>query len=134
MRSFRFGGIVVAVAALLSTVLTGGASATPYHHHHHPSSVLYLTVAAHGTSSTVRLRCHPEGGSHPSPWRACRAVTRARGDFDRLPGRRGMACTLDYRPVVASVRGMWHGARLHWRHRFGNACAMHVRTGAVFDF
>jgi hypothetical protein len=133
MTSSRLGGALLAAVTLLSTVLAGTASATSPDH---PSSKLTLTVKSpQGASTTVQLRCHPTGGSHPSPDRACRAVASADGDFDALPGTpQLLACTMEYRPVVAVARGRWAGENVRWKHKFGNRCAMRSATGVVFDF
>lgn len=131
MTSFRLGGTVLSVAALLfSAALTGTASAE-----HTPRSTLILEVAStDGASSTVRLECGPAGGSHPSPKPACEEVSEAGGDFDRLPGTPQVtACTMEYRPVVASVRGRWEGMRVRWAREYSNDCTMRADTGVVFD-
>jgi hypothetical protein len=130
MTSFRLAGAVLAAAALLSTVLAGSAAAD------HPSTNLTLTVKAPlGVGTTVHLRCQPAGGSHPRPEFACEAVKQAHGDFDKLPGaQQFVACTMEYRPVVASARGTWRGDPVRWRHKFANPCTLRTATGVVFDF
>lgn len=133
MTSFRRGAAVLAVAAMLSTaVLTGTASAAE----DRPRSRLILQLATQdGTRGTVRLECGPAGGSHPNPKPACDEVSAAGGDFAELPGMPGpMACTMEYRPVVASVRGRWEGERVRWSREYGNGCTLRVDTGVVFDF
>lgn len=149
MRSTRIGGLLVAAATLLSVVLPGSASAestdaerstatstTAANSDHRAWSRLTLTVkAARGAKTTVRLDCQPSGGSHPEPKRACLEVTAARGEFDHLPGSPEMiACTMEYRPVVAVVRGHWRGERVHWEHQYPNPCTLLSKTGVVFDF
>jgi hypothetical protein len=132
MTSFRLSGTLLAVVALLSSaVLTGTASADD-----RPQSTLTLTLKApQGATSKVRLECEPAGGSHPSPKPACDEVTTAAGDFDALPGMpQLMACTMDYRPVVASVRGRWEGRSVRWKHKYSNSCTLRADTGVVFDF
>ncbi|MPZ81996.1 MAG: serine protease [Actinophytocola sp.] len=132
MTSFRLSGTVLAVAALLSTaVLTGTASADDK-----PRSTLILRLATpDGASSTVRLECDPAGGSHPNAKPACDEVSVAGGDFDELPGTPQLtACTMEYRPVVASVRGRWEGMRVRWTHEYSNSCTLRVDTGVVFAF
>lgn len=131
MTSYRLGGVLLAAATLLATVLAGSASAD------RPWSTLTLTVATapQGAGSTVRLFCHPAGGSHPDAKSACRAIKTANGDFDNLPGAQTfVACTMEYRPVIASARGSWHGHRVHWKHKYANPCTLHTDTGVVFDF
>jgi hypothetical protein len=128
MITHRFGGALL-VVVLLSTLLVGTASAD-----RRRSTMLSLTVTTQTASTTVRLRCYPTGGTHPSPGLACRDLAAAHGDFDNLPGTPGTMCTMLYQPVVAAARGTWLGSPVRWRHRFGNACTMHAETGVVFDF
>jgi hypothetical protein len=125
MRKTQLGGVLLAAATLLSTILAGSASAD------RPWSRLTLTAGA----TTVWLECHPAGGSHPDPKSACRAIRAAHGDFDSLPDSPTfVACTMEYRPVIASVRGTWHGHRVHWKHKYANPCTLRADTGVVFDF
>ena len=130
MTPYRLGGVLLAAATLLATVLAGSASAD------HPWSALTLTVSpTHGAASTVYLRCRPAGGSHPNPEAACRAVADAHGDFDNLPhSPQFVACTMEYRPVIASARGSWHGHPVRWQHTFANPCTLRADTGVVFAF
>jgi hypothetical protein len=138
--------MLLAAATLLTTILTGSANAdtsvgtagtTTTASHHHGWTKLALTVYAprRHDSTTVVLECQPAGGTHPHPRRACLEVKVARGDFDHLPGTPGMtACTMEFRPVVASVRGLWRGEWVRWHQRYANPCAMRAETGAVFNF
>jgi subtilisin inhibitor-like len=117
--------VLLVAVALLATVLAGSASAD------RPRSVLTLTAG----KSTVHLLCHPDGGSHPDATSACRAITTAHGDFDKLPDSPTfVACTMEYRPVTATARGTWHGHRVHWQHKYANPCTLRADTGVVFDF
>jgi hypothetical protein len=138
MTSYRLGGALLAAAILLTTVLAGTATAsnTTNDTADHRRSTLTLAVdGPHGTYTTVRLRCHPAGGSHPKPWRACGELAIAGGDFDNLPGDPAMiACTMEYRPVMATARGRWHGEHVHWQHQYPNPCTLLAATGVVFDF
>lgn len=137
MRSLRLGGLLVAAATLLATALTVPASATTSNATiaQRPQSRLTLTIKApEGARTTVRLDCRPAGGSHPTPERACREVAAARGNLDHLSGSPDVACTMDYRPVVAVAEGRWLGERLRWEHQYPNPCTLLYRTGAVFDF
>jgi hypothetical protein len=43
-------------------------------------------------------------------------------------------CAMIYDPVTATAHGTWRGKAVHYQHPFGNACTMHLATGAVFDF
>jgi hypothetical protein len=137
MTSFRLGAALVAAATLLTTVFTGTASATDSTaNNHRVFATLTLTIEVpQGDFTTVRLRCHPTGGTHPSPWRACRELTMADGDFDNLPGSPELiACTMEYRPVIAYARGVWNGQFVRWHHKYSNPCVLLSATGVVFDF
>lgn len=137
MTSYRLGGALLAAAILLSTVLAGTATASnTTKPADHPGSTLTLAVdGPHGTYTTVRLRCHPAGGSHPSPRQACRELGFADGDFDSLPGSpENIACTMEYRPVMATAHGRWQGEKVRWQHQYPNPCTLLSATGMVFDF
>lgn len=129
MTCNRIGAVLLAAAILLSIMPAGAAA------EHHPKSVLTLTLKARHAKDAVRLECRPAGGTHPHPRRACREIAAAHGDFDRLPGTpETVACTMEYRPVTATVRGTWRGERVRWQHTFPNPCTLRHDTGAVFDF
>ena len=99
--------VLLATVILLATVLSGSASAGP-------RTSLTLTAG----QTTVRLLCQPAGGSHPDAKNACRAIKTAHGDFDELPDSPTFAaCTMEYRPVVATARGTWHGHHVRWKHK-----------------
>lgn len=136
MNPYRLGGMLLAAAALLSTMLAGAAQASADTNTDYPWSRLTLAVKApHGVAHVVRLECQPSGGTHPHANNACRDVSLARGNFDRLPGDPQMiACTMEFRPMIASARGMWHGKRVHWQHQYPNPCVLVSKAGKVFDF
>jgi subtilisin inhibitor-like len=138
MTSYRLGGALLAAATLLSTVLAGTATATENARPTaHGWSHLILTVEAphHHHHKAVRLECQPAGGSHPHAKRACLAVAAARGNFDDLRGAQTfVACTMEWRPVVAAARGRWHGHPVYWQHQYPNPCTLLTKTGVVFDF
>ena len=96
--------------------------------------LLTLTVRGTRTQTTVTLRCAPTGGNHPHARAACAAVAEAGGDLNALRPTEGGMCAMIYDPVTATAHGTWRGKAVHYRHAFGNACTMHVATGAVFDF
>jgi subtilisin inhibitor-like len=147
MRS-RLTGVLLAALTLFATVLAGSASAdtkitnggdthTATDNHHHRWTKLALTVRGPRDrgGETVLLECQPARGTHPHPKRACLELKVARGNFDHLPGNPELAaCTMDFRPVVASVRGLWRGEWVSWQHRYPNPCTMRAETGVVFDF
>ncbi|MFB9615816.1 SSI family serine proteinase inhibitor [Kutzneria kofuensis] len=83
------------------------------------------------------LRCDPVGGDHPHGEAACRDITAAAGDFDRLPGDAakgvcGAGSDL-YDPVTVSATGVWDGVTVDYRKTFPNQCKLRLRTGSVFD-
>ncbi|WP_211763374.1 SSI family serine proteinase inhibitor [Kutzneria sp. CA-103260] len=86
---------------------------------------------------TRLLRCDPVGGDHPHAQAACRDITAAAGDFDRLPGDpvRGVcgAGSALYDPVTVSATGTWDGATVDYRKTFVNQCRLRLATGLVFD-
>lgn len=146
MRS-RLTGVLLAALTLFATVLAGSASAdtkvtnggdthSATNHHHHWTKLALTVRGAHDRGGdTVFLECQPARGSHPHPKRACLELKVARGNFDNLPGNPELAaCTMEFRPVVASVRGLWRGEWVSWKHRYPNPCTMHAKTGVVFDF
>lgn len=83
-------------AAALAVVATGPLSAcasSPSHSggtdnaapKHHPRTVLTIAYRPHGAEGPTRrwrLTCHPAGGSHPHPARAC-------AELDRHPNELG---------------------------------------------
>ncbi|MEV6834385.1 SSI family serine proteinase inhibitor [Streptomyces sp. NPDC051133] len=76
----------------------------------------HLTVvvrhAGSGRDGTFELFCHPDGGSHPDPAGACRALDAhtgwGRDTFAPVPP--GTTCTMIYGgPATARVTGTWAG-------------------------
>jgi hypothetical protein len=131
IRSRLLLGGALAAVTLLSTVLVPGTASAV----HHPGASLVLTLRSSEGAHMVRLQCRPAGGSHPSARPACDELTLAAGDFDALPGSPEiMACTMEYRPIVASARGYWEGRPVRWNHKYSNPCTLRADTGAVFDF
>jgi hypothetical protein len=98
------------------------------------ASWLQLTIRpATGVPVTVSLACDPDGGSHPRPAEACAALRGVDGKLDRLPDR-ATICTLQYDPVRAIATGTWHGRRLFFWKKYGNACQLHSALDPVFRF
>jgi hypothetical protein len=129
MNKTRFSGVLLAALATI-VFLPGAASAEPV-------STLSLMVEAgeQGVVSTVELQCYPDGGTHPNAKTACAELTLVNGDFDRLPALpQPDACTMEFRPMLASARGFWNGEEVSWDKEFSNPCTMHTSTGAVFTF
>jgi hypothetical protein len=86
---------------------------------------------------TRSLRCDPVEGDHPHAQAACRDITAAAGDFDRLPGDfpkgvcgAGLAL---YDPVTVTATGVWDEVTVDYRKTFANQCKLRLYTGLVFD-
>jgi hypothetical protein len=93
-----------------------------------------LALTYDGKTRSVRLTCEPAPrGRHPQAARACAALDVAGGDFDALPGERGI-CHDPYAPVIATAEGQFRGRGIKWRKKFANACVARVATGPVFAF
>lgn len=126
MTFTRLSGALLAV--VLPFAMSGVADACP-------GTSLTLTVAAlEGDTEAVQLACEPAGGSHPNASQACTDIVAAQGDFDSLTADESTACTMEYRPVVATAEGTWRGEPISWQREFGNGCALRSATGAVFLF
>jgi subtilisin inhibitor-like len=93
--------------------------------------VSYLADA--GFAAAVKLDCDPAGGGHPRAAEACAILDAAGGEPDRIPAP-NTACILIYAPVLAEVRGDWHGTTVAWQHRYGNSCEMRRALGALIAF
>ncbi|MBQ1118619.1 SSI family serine proteinase inhibitor [Streptomyces smyrnaeus] len=93
-----------------------------------PRDKLTFTVthsgrAAHDGSYT--LRCHPPGGRHAAPSRACAALDRAtsQGRDPFKPVAAGATCTMIYGgPATARVTGTWQGRKVDARFSRTNGC------------
>lgn len=126
------GAVLLAISIVLAPVVaTGDASAAML-----PTAlVLSVRDVPTGSYQLTLLRCDPPGGTHPRAGEACADLALAGGDFDRLPGDpETHICTLEYRPVIASARGVWRSRGVRWSHTFGDSCALRAGTGPVFDF
>jgi Subtilisin inhibitor-like len=123
--------VPLAVAAMLGPVAPAGAASAAGHR-----TALVLTVRGDGYEfRTAVLRCDPPGGSHPRAGEACADLSGAGGNLDALPGDPQVQfCTMEYRPVTASARGVWRGRPVRWSHEYGNPCALRAATGPVFSF
>jgi hypothetical protein len=128
-----------AVAVVLGMLGTASASSAeePGGESPYAPSVLVLTFAegeeAIPVLRAVSLRCDPDGGDHPAPSAACAAIAATSGDLENLTGPNGM-CTLEYRPVTVTARGVWEGRLISYSGTFPNRCALIQRTGPVFGF
>ncbi|MFI9723182.1 SSI family serine proteinase inhibitor [Streptomyces sp. NPDC052396] len=123
----------VAVAAAATVLL---APARPSAAAGQERDKLFLTVS--GARNTwirgLQLVCpSPPRAHHPHAAEACASLTAAQGRLDALAGDHHL-CTREYEPVTATADGDWHGAALHWRKDYPNACELDAATGAVFRF
>jgi len=129
----QFTGRALLSSALVAGSLLAGASAigaAPQ-----GSSVLHLSTETGNIAEREQtvLTCHPAGGPHKNAVRACAALEKANGDIREIsaPMR---ACTLDYRPVKATMKGIWKGREVEFTQTYENPCVLETQTGAVFDF
>ncbi|MFI1017780.1 SSI family serine proteinase inhibitor [Streptomyces sp. NPDC020965] len=125
-------GLVIAVATLFALALAGPAQGA----RDEPAEGLRLTVSGNenGWTRGVQLLCDPEpAGTHPEAAAACAALTKARGDFDKLPAE-SRACNKRYDPVTVAATGTWGDRPTEWTRTYGNACELGAATGAVFRF
>jgi hypothetical protein len=90
-------------------------------------------MADAGFADAVKLECDPAGGGHPQAARACAELAAVGGDLDQIEPAR-TACMLIYQPVTATVSGEWRGAKIEWRHRYGNSCEMKRALGVLVAF
>ncbi|MBO8188814.1 SSI family serine proteinase inhibitor [Streptomyces spirodelae] len=89
---------------------------------------LTFTVSRSGRAAndgSYTLRCHPSGGRHASPDRACAALDRAtskgRDPFKPVPA--GATCTMLYGgPATAHVTGTWRGRKIDAHFKRTNGC------------
>ena len=147
------GGIALtgAMAALTAVLGTGAAvaagppdlrPAVP------PAKADYLRITVAGTEDPGRdrthsLLCHPAGGTHPQPEKACAALDAAvaagRADAstatDRTPRAKlggpvtpvpgDATCTMVHGgPATARITGIWHGRAVDARFERTDGCEM----------
>ncbi|MBO8202238.1 hypothetical protein JW613_28705 [Streptomyces smyrnaeus] len=93
-----------------------------------PRDKLTFTVAHSGRAAhdgSYTLRCHPPGGRHAAPSRACAALDRAtsQGRDPFKPVAAGATCTMIYGgPATARVTGTWQGRKVDARFSRTNGC------------
>lgn len=114
-------------ACTIAAVCSGAPVPTP------GSSLMLSLQGSTGPESTVHLTCSPDAGTHPRAREACEALTRAGGDFERLPAK-DMNCTMVYSPVRAHAHGHWHGEPVDYTTEYANRCVADARSGGVFGF
>ncbi|WP_137815251.1 SSI family serine proteinase inhibitor [Gandjariella thermophila] len=130
------GTLLAGTALLTATTLLTAAPGTAATRPAEPRAMLLLSVAEQGGANrTSELNCDPPGGTHPSAVAACADLSRAQGNFDRLPGDTAHPyCPMMYRPVTASAHGTWRGRPVTYTATYPNGCVLTQRTGPVFRF
>lgn len=100
-----------------------------------PGAEMELSVTtSSGYTYSADLTCFPTGGTHSTPWSACSALKKAKGDLDKLRPQDWKVCTKEYNPVILSAKGHWKGDKVTWAKMFGNECEGHQETSGIFDF
>ncbi|GAB3461127.1 SSI family serine proteinase inhibitor [Actinophytocola sediminis] len=135
MRTFRLGGMLLAVVSLLFLAATS-ATASPAQSaptDREESSLTLMVWGPDTTSAGAELRCNPPGGDHPDPLTACDALTAANGDFTHLASGAFYVCTMELRQVTAIAVGTWEGQTVRWHQQYSNPCVLRAETGTVFD-
>ncbi|MGO1051074.1 SSI family serine proteinase inhibitor [Crossiella sp. CA198] len=120
--------------SVLAVVLLGAGPAAAV------SQETVLTVTtAEGEAGTppgkvATLNCDPAGGTHQHRAQACAQLSAAQGQVANLAGDpESQVCTMDYRPVTVTLKGIWQGQPLAYQHTYGNGCVLRGKTGHVFD-
>ncbi len=137
MRRTRIGAIVGGLA-LAGAVL---APATAAQADVSPGAALRITVTKTGgidpgpmptPLADVTLTCDPDGGTHPTPEKACAELKEIRGNLDRLATGDGTHfCPLYYDPVRVRIVGTWYGQDKKFEHQYTNLACMHA---AVYPY
>lgn len=115
-------------AAIADVSTTTGSAATA------PETSLILTIQSDGQEPrTTTLTCEPAaGGYHPNAETACTDLDRTAGAFEQ--SKTDTICAMVYSPVTVSATGRWESQPRQFTKTYGNACALHARTGTVFGF
>jgi hypothetical protein len=124
---------LIATAAVAAAVFgaAGPATAGP---RALPDSDLELSYTAEaGYAAAVWLTCHPAGGGHPKPGKACATLDKVDGEPGRIKPTPAI-CTLEYAPITAAVTGTWKGRPVSWSETYPNHCDMIRSTRVLFRF
>lgn len=149
VRSLALAGALGALTALAGTAPATAAGPSDLRLAVPPAKADYLRITVTGTGgtddagTTYSLFCHPAGGTHPQPERACAALDAAmaagRTGTDRAADRTRRApaggpfapvpadatCTMMHGgPATARITGMWHGRAVDARFDRSNGCEM----------
>ncbi|MDG9720606.1 SSI family serine proteinase inhibitor [Streptomyces sp. DH24] len=121
------GSLAAAPSAAYADAGTGVLMPPPVRDEDRVGDHLVVTVRGTGgdADGTYELRCHPPGGSHPDPARACAAVEKNTrwGQDTFAPVPAGAACTMQYGgPATARVTGTWAGRPVDATYDRSNGC------------
>ncbi|MFD2420007.1 SSI family serine proteinase inhibitor [Amycolatopsis pigmentata] len=115
-------------AALSALALSMGPAATP-------GCELTLTVQTEfGAPVSATVTCDPVSGTHPDPTMVCDVLSKADGDFLKIPRGEAMFCPANYAPVTVTAKGDWHGKPVEFTHTYPNQCSANVSMGKIFSF
>lgn len=121
------GSLSAAPSVAYADIGPGMLMPPPVRDEHRAGDHLVVTVRDAGGDGDGRyeLYCHPRGGSHPHPARACAAVEKntrwGRDAFAPVP--EGAACTMQYGgPATAHVTGTWAGRPVDATYDRSNGC------------
>ncbi|MFG2794343.1 SSI family serine proteinase inhibitor [Streptomyces sp. NPDC048419] len=109
-----------------------------------PSALVMTTGRGENASTAapdraVTVNCaYTTTGTHPDPRQACADLDRVNGNLDRLATLRSNEakppCTMEYRPVVVTVQGVWRGTRVNYEHTFANSCIKDTQAALSLVF
>ncbi|GAA2790052.1 SSI family serine proteinase inhibitor [Crossiella cryophila] len=119
--------------SVLAVVLLGAGPAAAVSQ----ETVLTATTADGETGTppgkVATLTCEPTGGTHQQRAKACAQLVAAHGQVANLAGDPdSQVCTMDYRPVTVTLKGIWQGQPLAYQKTYGNGCVLRGMTGDVF--
>jgi hypothetical protein len=147
-HGLALAGAMGALTALAATGPATAAGPPDLHAAVPPAKADHLRIAvadagALGQDRTYSLLCHPAGGTHPQPEKACAALDAAvkdgrmdastaadrtrraklGGPFAPVPS--GTPCTMMHGgPATARITGIWHGKSVDARFDRSNGCEM----------
>jgi hypothetical protein len=130
--------LAVTAVAVLGTAApvaaaTTGPSAAPRPATTPRTNLVVSYMADAGYAAAVTLTCHPAGGAHPKPAKACAALAKVSGKPNKLKPA-PMMCTMEYAPITAQINGVWKGKKIKWSKTYPNSCDLARTTGVIFAF
>lgn len=147
-KGIALAGAMGALTALVGTGAATAAGPPDLHPAVPPAKADYLRITVAdtgeaGRDATYSLFCHPAGGTHPQPKKACAALDAAvaagrvdasaaadrtrqvqlGGPFAPVPA--DAVCTMMHGgPATARIAGIWHGKSVDARFDRSNGCEM----------